>query len=50
MNTDNRFDPRKRHTLKLITGLTTTGLLAGIPTIASAQFISPKASGEIINH
>ena len=49
MNTDNRFDPKKRRTLKILTGLTTTGMLAGVPVIANAQFIATSNSGDIID-
>ena len=48
MKTDNSFDPKKRRTLKLITGITSTGVLAAMPAIASAQYFSPKSKGELI--
>lgn len=48
MNKNNSLDLKKRRTLKLITGITTTSLLTGIPSLATAQFISPVSDGKVI--
>lgn len=48
---DNSFDLNKRKTLKVLTGITTTGLLASMPILskAHAELATYNAGGDIID-